>query len=415
MSKYTYGRGLIPLEGSRGSKGTEKLGVSWGTVAVPDYEFSDRRYACVHDVVDPPVGYRTIPLIDAVYLPGSAHEGQLSGHMLVEAGITVVTRVHLNVMGPRGRLTVKRQLVQDFETFRDLLDKRTVQLRAGGDDLFKAFEVQACVSVVTQVHLNVMRPRGLPTAQCREAQDFKTFCYLLASAGMGLLARLVCVLMDKIGNALRGKNDPADDAANIDPTESGAPMPICDRAEQFLTKPMTAINMRQPQVVHDVVELPVGCRNLPLIDTLHPLGTAHEGKLSGYFLAYVSVANASRGKNDPADEVANIDPTESGAPLAICDQVDPLAKPMTTIDCSRSTPDLVANIAAMPAPRLKVAALFVGALVLIILLSTFARGMIAAVRNLLVVVITSSALYLRSVSCAMPVTRYRFEIPCVCA
>ena len=48
---------------------------------------------------------------------------------------------------------------------------------------------------------------------------------------------------------------------------------------------------------------------------------------------------------------------------------------------------LAANLAtmfAMPAPRLKVAAQFVGALVVTILMSTFALGIFAAVRNLLV-------------------------------
>eukprot|EP01052_Picozoa_sp_SAG31_P022987 SAG31_NODE_1859_length_7052_cov_4.965051_7_plen_375_part_00 len=371
MPLSKYGKGLITLE-----EGAEKLGVSWGTVAVPDHEFSDRQYAGVHP---PELGYRTLPLIDIVHPPGSAHEGQLSGHLLVVAGATVVTGVHLNVMGPRGRLTVKRQPVQDFETFRDLLDKRTAQLRAGaGGDLFKAFEVQACVSVVTQVHPNVMGPRGLANADCRrESQEFKTLCDLLASAGVGLPARLVCVPMDETGNALRRKNDPADDPANINPTESGAPLAICDQVEQVLTKPMATLNMRQPQVVHDVVDPPVGCRNLSLIDTLHPPGNTNEGKLSGYFLgAHVSVGNASRGENDPADGAANIDPSERDARLAICDQVEPvLTKPMTAFNTysSRSAPDLATS-------RLKVAAQSVGALVLIMLMSTFALGMIAAVR-----------------------------------
>eukprot|EP01052_Picozoa_sp_SAG31_P037985 SAG31_NODE_4993_length_2814_cov_3.680663_1_plen_326_part_00 len=317
MSSSKYGKGLITLK-----EGTEKLGVSWGTVAVPDHEFSDRQYAGVH----PPVVYRTLPLIDIVHQPGSAREGQLSGHLLVEAGVTVVTAVHLNVMGPRGRLTVKRQPVQDFETFRGLLDKRTAELRAGGGDLFKAFEVQACVSVVTQVISNVIEPRGLPTADYGEAQDFKAFCDLLARVHGLPAARLVRAPMDETGNASMGKNEPADDPASIDPTKVDARLAICDQVE-LVAKPMTAVN------------------------------------------AYSS---------------------------------------------TRNTPDLATNLATMsasvPAPRLKVAAQFVGALILIVLISTFALGMIAAVRNLLVVVISSSVLHLRSVSCAMPVTR--FDISC---
>eukprot|EP01052_Picozoa_sp_SAG31_P043653 SAG31_NODE_7341_length_1714_cov_4.182663_2_plen_160_part_00 len=88
--------------------------------------------------------------------------------------------------------------------------------------------------------------------------------------------------------------------------------------------------------------------------------------------------NSSRGKNDLADNPANIDPTESGAPMAICDQVEPvLTKPMMAVNTysSRTTPDLVAS-------HLKVATQFVGALSLIMLISTFALGMIAVVRIL---------------------------------
>eukprot|EP01052_Picozoa_sp_SAG31_P029162 SAG31_NODE_2877_length_4965_cov_15.095767_3_plen_372_part_00 len=340
------------------------------------------------DVVDLPVGYRSLPLIDTLHPRGSAHEGELSDHPFLQAGVSVITKLLLNVKDPRGRPIVKCQVVKDFETFRDLLDKRTAQLRVGGGDLFKGLVVrsyifkpsgyflEAGVFVVTRGRPNVLGPRDLPT-DSQEVQD------LLAH----ITGRSVRVsILDETGNASRGKNDPADDPANIDPTGSGTPLAICDQVEPVLTKPMAAVSMWQPQVVNDVVDVPVdGCRSPPLNDAMHSLGTTYEGQLSDHLFsgAGVSVGNASRGKNDPADDPANIDPTESGAPVAICDQVEPfLAKPMTAIIAC-----LAANLAtmfAMPAPHLKVATQFVGALVVTILISTFALGIFAAVRNLLV-------------------------------
>eukprot|EP01052_Picozoa_sp_SAG31_P042326 SAG31_NODE_6688_length_1924_cov_3.074521_2_plen_217_part_01 len=134
--------------------GMDGLGVCFSPLAAPDHECSGRGGCC-----------RGLPLIDTVHPRGSAHEGKLSDHPFLQAGrtnmilnlhtdtytvamysgVSVVTAVRLNVMGRRGRPTVKCQDVPDFETFRDLLDKRTAQLRAGGGDLFKGLIVHSYI------------------------------------------------------------------------------------------------------------------------------------------------------------------------------------------------------------------------------------------------------------------------------
>ena len=57
------------------------------------------------DVVDLPVGYRSLPLIETLHSRGSAHEGELSDHPFLHAGVSVITKLLLNVKDPRGRPT----------------------------------------------------------------------------------------------------------------------------------------------------------------------------------------------------------------------------------------------------------------------------------------------------------------------
>eukprot|EP01052_Picozoa_sp_SAG31_P040342 SAG31_NODE_5818_length_2310_cov_2.984622_1_plen_274_part_00 len=257
-------------------------------------------------------------------VPGLAHITVRLGRL-----VSVVTAVRLNVMGPRGRPTVKCQDVPDFETFRDLLDERTAQLRAGGGDLL-ILGGSSCIATFYDAGSTPKEwpPVGIPEKQSEILPTRPT-------RGHGLFG-----IPEK--------------------QLESAPLPASERAA-------TGSPPSSPAKVQDVKTF---CDVLASVPSLAHI-TVRLGRLP-----MDETGNALRGKNDPTDDPANIDPTKSGASLTLCDQVElVLTKPMATVNTysSCSTPDLATS-------RLKVTTQFVGALVLIMLMSTFALGMIVVVR-----------------------------------